>query len=71
MAKRDKLQVMLCVPGPYMPANERYIVAKVYDGKRNHFFQFGRDWSIKHVWEMVPRLYMDSKFKPRARKAVS
>jgi hypothetical protein len=71
MAKRDKLQVMLCVPGPHMPASERFIVARVFDGKRNYFFQFGRDWSINHVWEMVPRLYMDSKFKPRARKAVS
>jgi hypothetical protein len=68
MAKRDKLQVMLCVPGQYMPTSERYIVAKVYDGKRNYFYQFGRDCSLKHVWEMVPRLYMDSKFKPRSKK---
>jgi hypothetical protein len=68
VAKRDKLQVMLCVPGQYMPASERYIVARVFDGKRNYFFRFGRDWSINHVWEMVPRLYMDSKFKPRSKK---
>jgi hypothetical protein len=68
--KTDKLRVMLCVPGKHYTGKDKVIVAKIQDGKRTHFFKFGKDWSPKHINEMIPRLYMDFRFK-RSKKKVS
>ncbi|MGC4378983.1 hypothetical protein WD019_18995 [Fictibacillus sp. Mic-4] len=67
MKKKDRLQVMLCVPGRDYPG-EKVIVAKVKDNKETRLFTFGSDWAIRHINQQIPRLWLD--FRSKRRKKV-
>lgn len=64
----DKLDVKLLIPGKDLPPGERFIIAEVFDGVERVQYRFGRNQSLKHVWEMVPRIYADSKFPPKKKQ---
>jgi hypothetical protein len=64
----DRLEVKLIIPGKELPPNERHIVAVVNDGVETVQYRFGRHQSLQHIWEMVPRMYMDSKFEPKRKQ---
>lgn len=67
----NTLQVKLRMPTNEMPVNHRVIVAEVYDGVETVEYKFGRHTPLKQVWEMIPRLYMDSKFPPKKKQKFS
>jgi hypothetical protein len=64
MIDNEGLKAILCVPGKHAPIGMRHITARVFDGVETVEYQFGRDVPLRKVWEMIPRLYADSKFPP-------
>lgn len=67
----NQLDVKLRLPTDDMPAKERFIIAVVNDGVETAEYKFGRHVPVKQIWEMVPRLYMDSKFPPKKKQKIN
>lgn len=57
--KRDKLNVMVCLPCDHLQPNDRFIVVRASDGNRTQFIKFGRNTSMKMLMSQIPIGYMD------------
>lgn len=61
-------KAVLLVPGKDLAPSERYIIAKVSDGNETFTYKFGRNQSLTHVWQQLPKLYMDERFERKIRE---
>ncbi|WML30248.1 hypothetical protein RCG24_20590 [Neobacillus sp. OS1-32] len=66
--KRDKLNIMVCLPCAEMPANDRLIVVKATDGKRTQFIKFGRHTSMNTIMFRTPSIFIDRAYDERRKR---
>ncbi|MGD6775234.1 hypothetical protein [Sutcliffiella horikoshii] len=71
MIHAERLQVFLSIPGRNLPPSEKFIIAKVNNGKQTHTFKFGRNCSIRHINEQIPKLVADLDFEQRRKEGVN
>jgi hypothetical protein len=63
------IHTTLCIPGRNYPHHQKHVIAKVTDGEETKFFTFGPHCTQRQITEMIPRLWMDFRFRKRGKSA--
>jgi hypothetical protein len=67
--KNPRLQVMYCIPGKAY-VGDKAIIAKVSDGEKVQMHKYGPHQSLRHIHEMVPRLWGFNESSKRRKAAI-
>ena len=70
MIHAERLKVILSIPGRDLPPSDKFIIAKVNNGKQTQTFKFGRNCSIRHINAQIPKLVADLDYEQRRKEGV-